>query len=293
LSITAAYVGGLGHRLPFAVDLNYPTYNSTATTGNVNNRRPIEPLTLAQIYNVESIMNTSYNALQFTVERRLAQHISFKGFYTYGKDLEDSELDNNTVNGGAEDYHNLGLERGRSDNDRRQAMSGSVIWNLDYLKGSSSVLRAVANNWQLSGIVTMQSGLPINITSGSDINLDGNNNDRVELLGNPYLDPHRSRSDVSNAWFNTAAFAKPAAGTDGNLGRNVLSAPGYKDVDLGLFRNFKIKERFALQLRGEFSNAFNMVSLSAPTLTLSSAQFGKIVSASAMRNVQLGLRLTF
>jgi hypothetical protein len=293
LSVSAAYVGALGHRLPFAVDLNYPTYNSTATTGNVNNRRPIDTLTLAQIYSVESIMNTSYNALQVTVEKRLAQHVSFKGFYTFAKDLEDSELDNNTVNGLAEDYHNLSLERGRSDNDRRQASVTSVIWNLDYFNHTNPFLRAIINGWEASGIVTFQSGLPINITTGSDINLDGNNNDRVELVGNPYLSPNRSRSDVTNAWFNTAAFVKPANGTDGNLGRNVLSGPGVKNVDMGILRNFKIKERFNLQFRGEFSNAFNFVNLSAPTLTLSSSQFGKIVSAGAMRNVQLGMRLTF
>jgi hypothetical protein len=111
LSVTAAYVGALGHRLPFAVDLNYPTYTSTATTGNVNNRRPIDTGTLAQIYSVESIMNTSYNALQFIVEKRLAQHVSFKGFYTFSKDLEGAELDNNTVNGGAEDYKTSRMPR--------------------------------------------------------------------------------------------------------------------------------------------------------------------------------------
>jgi hypothetical protein len=126
-----------------------------------------------------------------------------------------------------------------------------------------------------------------------DINLDGNNNDRVMLVGNPYLDPNRSRSQVTSAWFNTAAFGKPGNGVDGNLGRNVLSAPGVKNVDMGLSRNIRIKERMTLQVRGEFANAFNLVNLSPPTLTLSSAQFGKIVSAGAMRNVQLGLRLTF
>jgi hypothetical protein len=66
-----------------------------------------------------------------------------------------------------------------------------------------------------------------------------------------------------------------------------------RDVDLGLFRNFKFAERFTLQARGEFTNAFNFVNLSAPTATLSSAAFGTIRSAGAMRNVQLGLRLTF
>jgi hypothetical protein len=293
LTVTAAYVGSLTHRLPFAEDLNYPFYNSTATTSNVNNRRPIEPGILSNIYSVQSVMNANYNGLQITVEKRVSHHVSAKGFYTFAKDIEDVELDNNTVNGNAEDYHNLSLERGRSDNDRRQVMVASVIWDMDYFNKVNPALRALINGWELSAIATLQSGLPINITSGSDINLDGVNNDRVNLAGNPYLDPHRSRSDVSNAWFTTAAFAAPASGTDGNLGRNVLSGPGSRNVDLGMFRNFKFRERFNLQARGEFTNAFNFVNLSNPTLTLSSAAFGTIRSAGSMRQVQLGLRLTF
>jgi len=293
LAVTAAYVGSLSRRLPFAEDLNYPYYASNATTGNVNNRRPIEPGTLSNIYSVQSVMNAAYNGLQITVEKRVAHHFSAKGFYTFAKDLEDVELDNNTVNGSAEDYHNLSLDRGRSDNDRRQAMTGSVIWNLDYFGKAGPVLRGVINGWELSAIVTLQSGPPINITTGSDTNLDGVNNDRVELVGDPYLSPNRSRSAVSNAWFNTAAFAAPAAGTDGNLGRNVLSGPGSKDVDAGIFRNFRFNERFNLQVRGEFTNVFNFVNLSNPTVTLSSAAFGTIRTAGTMRQVQAGLRLTF
>lgn len=292
-TITAAYVGSLNHRLPFAVDLNYPFYNSTATTSNVNNRRPIQPGVLSNIFSVESVMNTSYHSLQISVEKRMSRHFMAKGFYTFAKDIEDVQLDNNTTNGGAEDYRNLALERGRSDNDRRHVMVGSLIWNLDYFGKSSRVVRNVINGWELSAIVSLQSGLPFNVTRGSDVNLDGNNNDRVNVVGNPFLDPNRSRSDVSNAWFNTAAFAAPATGTGGNLGRNVMDAPGSRNVDLGLFRNFKIWERVTLQARGEFTNAFNMVNLSAPNGTLSAAAFGTIRTAGSMRQVQLGLRLTF
>jgi len=121
----------------------------------------------------------------------------------------------------------------------------------------------------------------------------GDTNDRVNLIGNPYLPSGRSRSDESNKWFNTAAFAAGAAGADGTLGRNVLSGPGSKDVDLGLFRIFKIREKMQLQVRGELTNAFNFINLSAPTLTPSSAAFGTIRTASATRQVQLGLRLIF
>jgi hypothetical protein len=292
-TVTGAYVGSLGRRLPFAIDVNYPYYNSTATTGNVNNRRPIQPGVLSSVQSVESVMNTAYHSLQITAEKRVGKHVNVKAFYVFSKALEDVQLDNNTVNGGAEDFRNLALDRGRSDNDRRHSAVGSVIWNMDYFGGMSAVPRAVLNGWQVSGIVTLQSGLPFNITSGTDTNLDGTNNDRPMLVGNPFLDPNRSRDQTTAAWFNTAAFGKTPNGVDGNVARNLMDRPGSRNVDIGLFRNFRIMERTSLQARGEFTNAFNMVNLGAPTATLSSTQFGQIRSAGSMRQVQVGLRLTF
>jgi hypothetical protein len=152
--------------------------------------------------------------------------------------------------------------------------------------------------------VTLSSGLPFSVTSGKDTNLDGNTNDRANLVGDPVLDPHRSQSAVVGEWFNTLAFAAPTAGTDGNSGRNILDGPGQRDIDLGFFRVFKIRERMNLQFRAEATNAFNMVSLQIPSQALAttanvnqgvltSALFGQIRNAAPMRQVQLGLRFTF
>jgi len=131
------------------------------------------------------------------------------------------------------------------------------------------------------------------VTTGKDNNLDGNNNDRANLVGNPYLDPHRSTAAVTGMWFNTAAFVQNPIGTDGTSGRNILDGPGTHNVDLGIFRDFKIRERMKLQFRGEFTNALNLVNLSAPTSNLNSNLFGTIRTAGEMRQVQLGLRLVF
>src|SRR5437899_2834680 len=78
LTVTAAYVGSFADRLPFAIDLNYPYYNSTATTSNVNARRPIQPGTLSQIFSVQSGQQASYNGLQITADKRFARHFSAK-----------------------------------------------------------------------------------------------------------------------------------------------------------------------------------------------------------------------
>lgn len=147
--------------------------------------------------------------------------------------------------------------------------------------------------WELSSNITLESGTPFTVTTGKDNNLDGNTNDRATTVGVPALDPHRGQSVVSAEWFNPAAFIPGANGTDGTSSRNLLDAPGAKNVDLGLFRNFRIHESILLQARGEFTNAFNIVNLSTPTASLSSSLVGQIRGAAAMRQVQLGLRLTF
>jgi hypothetical protein len=131
------------------------------------------------------------------------------------------------------------------------------------------------------------------VSSGKDNNYDGVTNDRANLIGNPVLDPHRSRPQVLAEWFNIAAFVANPIGTDGTSARNLLDAPGSKDVDMAIFRDFSIHERTKLQFRAEFTNFFNLVNLTAPNATLTSSAFGQITSANNMRQLQLGLRLSF
>jgi hypothetical protein len=169
----------------------------------------------------------------------------------------------------------------------------SGIWRIDYVKEWHSVARAILNGWSLSAIVSMRSGRPLTITNGSDANLDGVNNDRANLVGDPVLDPDRPRNEVVDRWFNTAAFAQVPVGTEGTSGRNIIDAPGLKNVDLGIFRDFNLTERFKLQFRAEATNAFNIVNLNSPVTGRSSGQFGQIRDARTMREIQLGLRLTF
>ncbi len=292
-SATIAYVGTLSHRLPFTVDTNYPVYTSTATTANVNSRRPIDTGLLSSIFSAKSIMNASYNGLQSTLEKRFGRHFGLKGYYTFSKTLTGAQLQNNTLLGGAQDYRNLAEEKGRSDFDRRHNTVTSLIWTADYFGGMSAVPRAILNGWQISAIATVRSGLPFTVTTGRDNNLDGNSNDRASLVGNPFLDPNRARSAVTGAWFNTAAFTQSSSGVDGTAGRNILDGPGFRGVDLGIFRNFKARERMNLQFRAEITNAFNLVSLNGPNTVQNSSLFGTIRSASDMRQVQLGIRLTF
>jgi hypothetical protein len=291
LSVEAAYVSALAHKLPFQQDLNYPIYGPGATAANVNARRPYLPGVLSNISQLNSIMNTAYHGLQVSVDKRMSRGVQVRGYYSFSKSLEGARMQNDTTAGGAQNFNNLAAERARTDNDRRHNVVASVVWQINYFE--TPVLRQALNGWTLSSIITLRSGAPLTITSGRDNNLDGTNNDRANLVGDPFLDPNRSRSDVSNRWFNVAAFAQNPAGTDGTSGRNILDDPGRKVIDAGIFRDFRLKESLTLQFRGELTNAFNVVNLSAPTTNLNSSAIGTIRSARDMRQAQVGLRLSF
>ncbi len=298
-SLMIAYVGSFYHDTPFPYDVNYTPYAPGANTSqaSLNSRRPYDPGVLGSITMWRSNNTASYNGLQVSVNKRMNRVFTLNGFYVWSSSrVSVSDL------AMPQDYVDLREEKGPSNYDRRNMASISGIWNLAYYSGTNRIYRNLLNGWRISPIVTLNSGAPFNVLTGSDNNADAYNTDRPNLVPgtNAFLDPHRSRPAVANKWFNTAAFTpnKPGLGigpygADGNTPRDYLRAPGYKDVDLGIFRTFNIWRNVNLQARGEATNVFNLVSLSAPTATLSSGIFGKITSASTMRQIQIGMRLTF
>jgi hypothetical protein len=302
ISLTIAYVGTLSHDLPIMIDDNYAPYAPGATTSqaSINARRPYDPGTLGQNIFLISNQTASYHSLQVSVHRPMTRNLMLNGFYVWSHSFQSS---NESADGlaTAQDFANLWEERGPTDNDRRSMATISGIWNLDYYKGSNSFVRQAANHWTISSIAIFYSGAPVNIVTGSNKNDDSANNNRPNLVAgqNAFLSTQRSRSVAAAEWFNTAAFANNGPGlgigpygADGNAPRDYLRGPGYRDVDLGIFRNISI-ERFTLQIRGEATNAFNLVSLNAPTANLASTLNGKITSAASPRLIQVGARLTF
>jgi Carboxypeptidase regulatory-like domain len=303
VSLTAAYVGTLSHDTPFSGDENYPVYAPGATTSqtSINSRRPYDPGVLGQIWWIESNQTASYNSLQVSVHKPLTRNLMLNGFYVFSKTFVSADSSGAGLSY-AQDYDALWEERGPADWDQRHVASISGLWNLDYYRGPNSLFKELANGWTISPIVSLQSGAPVNILTGTNNNEDSYGNNRPNLVPgrNAFLNPHRSRSAAAAEWFNTAAFVTNGpglgigpGGADGNTPRDYLRAPGYRDVDLGIFRNINFERGISLQLRGEATNAFNLVSLSAPTASLASSLDGKITSASTPRVIQVGMRLTF
>ena len=292
LSVSASYVTALGRSLPASIDRNYPVYGPGATTANVNARRPYMPGVIGQARVLESIFKSDYHAMQLNAERR-GRRFSAKAYYTFGKALEDLDYQGGGLPA-VQNSSRIDLERGRTSADRTHSFVFSGVWNLDYYDGSSAMMKALLNDWTVSAIITLQSGAPLTISSGLDRNFDGLTNDRADIVGDPELDSDRPRAELIEQWFNTAAFAQPAIGLDGSAGRSIVEGPGYRNVDLGVFRNIRLAGRTALQFRFEATNVLNIVNLQNPGTALNAPNnFGKIRSARDMRRIQLGARVSF
>jgi Carboxypeptidase regulatory-like domain len=305
LTLTAAYVGTLSRDVPTMIDDNYAPYAPGASTSqtSINARRPYDPGVLGQNIFLISNQTASYHSLQVSASRPLTHDLMLNGFFVWSHSIQSS---NESAIGQmtAQDFANLWEEKGPFDDDRRNVASISGMWNIDYLKGSNFFLKEVVNGWTISPIVSLQSGPPFEITTGSTKNFDSEGHNRPDMVAgvSPFLDPHRSRKVLRNAWFNTAAFTPNGpgvaggigpGGADGNTPRDSLRGPGYRDIDMAILRTFTFERGIAFQLRGEATNAFNLVSLNNPTASLSSSIDGHITSASSMRIIQVGGRLTF
>jgi hypothetical protein len=291
-SASVSYVSALGRNLPGSVDRNYPVFNSTATAANFNARRPYQPGTLAAARVLESIFKSDYHGLQLAAEKR-GSRFSAKAYYSFNRAFEDLDYQGGGLPA-VQNSNDLQGERARTAADRTHTFSFSGIWQINYFGDSRPLARALLNNWTASAIVTLQSGQPLTITAGQDRNFDGNTNDRANLVGDPTLDSGRAREELIELWFNTAAFALPAAGTDGTAPRSVVDGPGIRNVDLGVFRDIPLRGRMSLQFRLEATNIFNIVNLMNPGTNFGApATFAKIRTARDMRRIQLGTRFSF
>jgi Carboxypeptidase regulatory-like domain len=310
--LQTAYVGNFIRHVPTAPDANNPIYATGASTSqtSINARRPYfgannaNGTTLGQVILIESGQTANFNSLQVSVHRPLGNNFLINGFYVWSHSIWSSNASAIGLAPTAQNYSYLNEERGPSDQDRRNMVGINGIWNINYYKGSSRFLGVLFNGYSLSTLASFNSGAPFTMTTGSDKNLDGYNNDRPNLVPgvNPFLSPHRSRFTASQAWFNTAAFTANGpglpggigpGGADGNAPRDYLRAPGYRDVDLGVSRTFKFERGMGLTFRADATNAFNMVSLNAPTASLSSGNDGKITGAASPRLIQVGARFSF
>ena len=280
----------------------------------------------AQIVDLLSNLTGNYHSLQVSASKQFSRGFSASGFYVWSHALDSFEPDADGLSNPQDSGYfgapftasnnslgaiggGLGEEKGSMNADLRHNAGISGTWNIDYFHGDNRIAKEVVNGWQISPIVYLHSGGVFTVTTGANKSFDSTNNQRPDAVAgqNPVLDSHRCRvcsaNSVVNEWFNTAAFTANGpgvaggigpGGADGNVARNSLFGPGFKDIDMGVFKNITFERGLVFQLRGEATNIFNLVSLNNPTASLASGNYGKITSAAGtQRIIQVGGRLTF
>lgn len=283
--VTVAYVGSKGNHLYMQNQANPGIFGRT---GNLNQRRPLYPA-FGSIIDMSSQGNSTFHSLQLTVNKRLTRGFTVLANYTFGKLLDDASSDGDAP----ANPWNIAADKGHSDLDITHRFVASYIWQLPRLEGRGVVLRRLLGDWEVNGIVTLESGRWLTVTSGQDRSASGVNEDRADVVGAWRLPGERSKDEKMARWFNPDAFAVNAPGTFGTAGRNIIPGPGQVEITFGVFKNIPLRESHRLQFRTEIFNLFNTVNLGNPNTNRSSGNFARITSAGAPRVFQLALKYVF
>jgi len=291
--VRAGYAGSYGDRLGMGRELNPAIYSVGATTATTNQRRPLFP-TFNNLTTIESTGRSTYHSLQLTLDKRLSKGFSILSSYTLSKNMDHAGEAKQTGVTQTNPF-DLEFDWGPSNADRRHRFVSSFLWQVPGQYGNP-IASGLLSGWSFTGILVMQSGAGVTVSSGVDNARSGTGGQRADLSGDPNLPTDRSNQEKILAWFNTSVYAPNALGTFGNSGRNSLRVPGNKNVDLGLHKTFATGRGTRLQVRIEAFNAFNWVNLGTPNTTQNSPNFGRITGLAggfAPRVMQGALRVSF
>ena len=300
------YLGSESHRLErmFAFNEAIP-----GPTGTVVSRTPYPEF--GRIQEIGNRADANYHSLAAKLTRRFSKGLTFLGGYTFSKAIDDGSgirtLGSDTLF--PQNSYCIQCERGLSIFDTRHRFVSSVLYDLPFGKGKAwlnhGIAGSVIGGWELSSIVSANTGFPLNVYSGSDRSNTGAGFDRPNATGDPVNFDRGQRGP--NGWFNIQGFALQPLGTFGSTGRNSVTGPGMLNWDFSTLKNFSFTESKYLQLRFEAFNIMNHPNWGDPDTTLGSNRldasghaipgtgtFGRINSTrTAMRQLQFSLKLIF
>lgn len=264
-------------------------------------------------------VTSGFHAGTAEVRRGFRRGLSVQFNYRWSKWIDTSSdtstgqfQDNSEPGKGAQDASCLRCERALSLFDIPHRAAGVVMWTPAGLGAERSLRRRLSRDWQISAILSAQSGRPFSVwngapsnvvggrNSGGDYNLDGGGGavgggfyDRPNAPAAGTISEKFGRRDFLSGLFPAGAFPAPALGQNGSLGRNTFRGPRFTSIDLSLARGIDLREGLQLQFRFEAFNALNNVNLFLPNADLSLASFGRSTQAHDARTLQGSLRLTF
>ncbi|MBI3207750.1 MAG: TonB-dependent receptor [Candidatus Solibacter usitatus] len=253
-------------------------------------------------------LSSSYHSVQISAEKRFSRGLSMLLNYTKAKLItECSAIGGGNSGDGCTGEYRIGnvnrrLDRAIDQDDVANRFVVSGVYELPIGKGKPLFTNAgrIGNGffggWQLNGIGTFQSGLPLAVRGSN--NFTGIN--YPDVLRDPTL-PASERTPVR--WFDTDAFRNPASFVIGNAPRTLprTRGPGLADISFSVFKSFRVADKARLEARGELFNAVNHVNYNSPNVTFGpgangqnvNANFGRILGSLEARRVQMGLRLAF
>ncbi|MFN7931279.1 MAG: TonB-dependent receptor [Blastocatellia bacterium] len=306
VGLDVSYNANVARHLMYQRDINtLPLGTTTATTNNPltaanNTSQAIRPFKgYTGITYVEYGASSNYHSLQARVSRRFGSNLTFNLNYTWSKAIDETDGDTDTL---AYLYNRL-RERAVAGFDRTHVVTLDYIYstpNIGKHLGDNPVLNFIVNNWQLSGVTRLWSGLPLTITSNGNPGTLGGG-PRANYLGGTII----IKDYPNRQYIDPLVFGGPANGELGNTGRNWLRGPGFTNFDFSVFKDFKFTEKLKLQYRAEFYNIFNHLQwvgvntgVSAPNpgqavTTATRGTSGQLNSTRDPRNIQMALKLSF
>jgi len=250
--------------------------------------------------------NTDYNGLELQLRQRMSHGLTYSLGYTYSHGLANFR-DNLTAGQLPQNSYDYGAEMTNSVFDIRHRFVGNFLWELPfghgkaYMNGDNFAARWLGN-WQFNGIVTAQTGTPFTVGANNFGAIDGNNPVYADCVGDPYAG---RTTRPGGPFLNPSAFAQPDPASFGTCAPYAFHGPGLQNWDLSIFKWFNFTERFRLQFRTEFFNAFNHPNFANPGPTVGSPGSFAISNTLAPilgadsggpgdpREIQFGLKLYF
>ena len=260
----------------------------------------------AEVSGTKSNGTMRYNSLQAVLQKQMTHGLQYQVAYTLSKCMSDSTgyygAWNNALSASAywQNVYDQKSEYAPCYYDATHVVSAYAIYDLPFGRGkmlgknANRAVNGVIGNWEVSPIVSFRTGWPLPPQGAQDQSGTYSRGIRPDCSGVPSI-TNTFLPGVGRQWFNnTGQITQPAIGTFGNCSPQLgdLRSPHYSDVDLSLHKDFPITERFRLQFRTDFINAFNHVQYNAPTMGLGSTM-GQITSAQPPRNIQLALKLYY
>jgi len=294
LAVSTGYVAGLGRKQLYSPNINQAPPNTAVDIA------PLRPY-YSKFPNISDITypaswgNVNYHSLQITAEQRFQNGLTLSSNYTWSHAISDFQGIGFSTPGRGDSpilITNRKLERGTMELDVRQRFV--FLWNyaLPFGRNLDGVARILADGWQVNGILVMQKGLPFSVISFSPQSNTGTWGDRPDRLCEGALSGDERTLDH---YFDTSCFELQRPGTAGNSGRNILTAPGLKNLDFSIFKSFQLAESKQLQFRMEFFNLTNTLNFGFPDGAVDSPGFGAISDTgnSTARQIQFALKLLF